>query len=68
MALITGKAVFLILFAVGAYAVSSYFGVVPQSIQDLVSWFDRNTTMLLFALVAGAVLYVYTKRKRTDEH
>lgn len=70
MALISGKAVGLIILALVAYWGASYFNVVPASVQGSVSWFDVHTdTILIFfgVIVVCYVILQISRRKRNQE-
>jgi hypothetical protein len=70
VALISGKAVGLIILALIAYWGASYFNVVPAPVQGSVSWVDAHTDTILIFFVAIVVCYVIlqiNRRKRNQE-
>jgi uncharacterized membrane protein YhdT len=64
------KGLWYVIVVIAAYSIAAFFDIVPQPAKDLVSWFDRNTTSLLFALcflvACVTVIKVYGRKKKVE--
>lgn len=64
------KGLWYALVVAAAFSIAAFFDVVPQPVKDLLSWFDRNTTSLLFALcflvACVTAIKVYGRKKKVE--
>lgn len=64
---LTGKALVAIITSVFFYLVGSALGIIPEPVNGFLSWMDRNTDALLFALCFLVACLVILKLKRRNE-
>ena len=69
MAIISEKAVLLIILALVAYWTASIFNVVPGPVNATVSWASANFELLIvfFCFLVGAYVVLQVKRKGNRE-
>jgi heme/copper-type cytochrome/quinol oxidase subunit 2 len=68
---IISKGVWYGLAVAAFYAVGQFFGIIPQPIKDMISWFNVNTVLFVvgvcFIVACWTVIKVSGHRKRREE-